>query len=90
MNNQAVNDNHVVTKASVDQFRQENERCKRDLGFDIYNESIDLVTNNQDIDFNDMKLTNIDSITVNRDPTSDNEIAIKKYLIDELNRNTIL
>ena len=47
------------------------------------------VKNTQDKDFNDKKLTNIDSITVNRDPTSDNELTNKKYIDDELDKNTI-
>ena len=49
-----------------------------------------MVKNNQDNDFNDNKLTNIDSITVNRNPTSDNELANKIYIDDELDKNTIL
>ena len=48
-----------------------------------------MVKNNQDNDFNDNKLTNIDSITVNRNPTSDNELSNKKYIDDELDKNTI-
>ena len=75
MNKQAENDNEVITKAYVDQFHQENERFRRDLGIDFYNESNDLVKNNQDNDLNDNKLTNIDSITINRNPTSDNEVS---------------
>ena len=53
------------------------------------NEEVDLVKNNQDNDLNDNKLTNIDSITVNRNPTSDNEVPTKKYVDDELDENTI-
>ena len=49
-----------------------------------------MVKNNQDNDFNDNKLTNIDSITVNRNPTSDNELTNKKYIDNELDKNTIL
>ena len=45
-----------------------------------------MVKNNQDNDFNDNKLTNIDSITVNRNPTSDNEVANKKYIDNELDK----
>ena len=56
----------------------------------FYNEEVDLVKNNQDNDLNDNKLTNIDSITVNRNPTSDNELANKKYIDDELDKKTIL
>ena len=90
LNTQAVNDNEVITKAFVDQFHQENERSRRNLGIDFYNESNDLVKNNQDNNLNDRKLTNIDSITVNRNPTSDNELSNKKHIDDELDKNTIL
>ena len=90
LNTQAVNDNQVITKAYVDQFHQENQRSRRDVGLDFYDESNDLVKNNQDNDFNDKKLTNIDSITVNRDPTSDNELSNKRYIDDEIDKNTIV
>ena len=90
MNKQAESDNEDITKAYVDKFHQENQRSRRDVGLDFYGESNDLVKKNQDNDFNDKKLTNIDSITVNRNPTSDNEVANKKYIDDELNNNTIV
>ena len=76
LNKQAENDNEVNTKAYVDQFHNDNERNRRDLGLSFYNEEVNLVENNQDNDFNDSKLTNIDSITVNRNPTSDDEVRI--------------
>ena len=47
-----------------------------------------MVRNNQDNDLNDNKLTNLDSIKVIRDPTSDNELANKKYIDDESDENT--
>ena len=90
LNTQAVNDNQVIKKAYVDQFHQENERSRRDLGIDFYDESSDIVKNNQDNDLNDKKLTNLDSITINRNPTSDNEITNKKYVDGELDKNTIV
>ena len=90
LNKQAENDNEVVTKAYVDHFHQENERSRRDLGIDFYNESNDLVKNNQDNDLNDNKLTNLDSTKVNRNPNQDNELVNKKYLDDELDKNTIV
>ena len=90
LNKQAENDYEVITKANVDQFHQENERSRRDLGIDFYDESNDLVKNNQDKDLNDNKLVNLDSVTVNRNPTSDNELSNKKYNDDELDKNTIL
>ena len=90
LNKPAENDNEVITKAYVDQFYQENERSRRDLGIDFYNESNDLVKNNQDNDFNDYKFTNLDSIQVNRKPISDIELSTKKYIDDELEKNTIV
>ena len=45
-----------------------------------YDESNELVKNNQDNNFNGNKLTIIDSITVNRKPSSDNELR-KKYIL---------
>ena len=90
LNKQAENDNDVITKAYVDQFQHENERSRRDVGLDFYNESSDLVKNNQDNDLNDNQLTNLDSITVDRNPTLDNELANKKYIDDEFNKNTVL
>ena len=91
LNTQAVNDNQVITKAYVDQFHQENERSRRDVGLDFYDESSDLVKNNQDNDLNDKKLTTLDSITIIRNPILDNEVSNKiKYIDYELNENTIL
>ena len=90
LNKAAENDNEVITKAYVDQFHQENERSRRDLGIDFYNESSDLVKNNQDNDFNDNKLTNINSITINNNPTDNNHVSNKKYIDDELDKNTLV
>ena len=55
LNTQAVNDNQVITKAYVDQFHQEIERSRRNVGLNFYNESNDLVKNNQDNDLKDNK-----------------------------------
>ena len=90
MNKQAENDNEVITKAYVDQFHHENERSRRDVGLDFYDESSDLVKNNQDNDFNDNKLTDLDSITFDRNPSSDNELANKKYIDDLIGECTLL
>ena len=89
-NTQEVVDNQVITKAYLDQFRQEKERSRRDLGLDFYDESSDIVKNNQDNDFNDNTLTNMYSITINKDPTDDNHVSNKKYIDDELDKNTIV
>ena len=69
LKNQAVNDNHLNTKSYVDQFHQENERSRRELGIEFHDESIDLVKNNQNNDLIDNKLINLDSVTVNRNPS---------------------
>ena len=90
LNTQAFNDNQVITKAYVDQFYQEKEQTRRRVGLDFFNESNDLVKNNRDNDFNDNNLTNRDSVTVNREPISDNDLSNRKYIDDELNKNTIL
>ena len=90
LNKQAENDNEVITKAYVDQFHQDNERSRRDLGIDFYNESSDLVKNSQDNDFNNNKLTNINSITINNTPTENNHVTNKKYIDDQLDKNTIV
>ena len=60
------------------------------MGIDFNDESIDIVKNNQDNDPNDIKLTNLDSITVNGNPISDNELSNKKYIDCEINKNTIV
>ena len=90
LNTQAVNDNEVVTKSYVDQFHNDNERSRRDLGIDFYNESNILVKNNQDNNFNDYKLTNIISITINNIPSDDNRVCNKKYVDDEIDKNTLV
>ena len=90
LNKQTRIDNEVITKAYVDQFHQEKERSRRELGIEFYGESSDLVKNNQVKDINDNKLKNVDSITVNRNPTSNNEVSNKKYIDDELDKNTIV
>ena len=45
LNTQAVKDNQVVMKSSLDQFHQENEWVSRDLSKVFYNESTDSVKN---------------------------------------------
>ena len=90
MKTQAVNDNDVNTKAYLDQFHQENEQLRRDLGIDFYNESKDLVKFNQDFDFNDRKLTNLDSMSVSSNPKINEEVKNKIYVDGELDKNTIV
>ena len=49
-----------------------------------------MVKNTQDNDLKDNKLTNIDSVQVNRIPTSDNELANKQYIDDQLDKTQLL
>ena len=46
--------------------------------------------NNQDKNFNDNKITKLDSNTVNRDPSSDIELAKNKYVDKSLGVGNIL
>ena len=80
----------IPTKAYIDSLHEENERSRRGLGIDFYNESSGLVKNNQDKDFNDNKLTNINSITINNPASDDNHVSNKKYVDNELDKNTIV
>ena len=89
-NKQAEYDIEVITKAYVDQFHNDNERTRRDLGLPFYIEEVYLVKNDQDNDLNDEKLTILDSITVNRNPSLDNEVSNKKYVDAELDKYTIV
>ena len=80
----------IPTKAYIDSLHEENERSRRDLGIDFYNESTDLVKNNQNNTMNNKKITNLDSVKFNREPNLDYEVANKKYIDDSIQENTIL
>ena len=80
----------IHNKAYVDSLHDENEQSRRDLRFDFYDESNELVKGNQNDNFNDNKLTNIDSIKFNRKPILDDEVSVKTYIDDELDKSTIL
>ena len=80
----------IPTKDYIDSLQEENERSRRDLGIDFYDESSDLVKNNQSNDFNDNIILNVRSIQINDDPSNDNHVSNKKYIDDELDKNTIL
>ena len=49
-----------------------------------------LQKNNQDNDLIDKKLTNLDSITMNRDPKLDNDFSNKKYIDDQVDKKNSL
>ena len=60
------------------------------MGLDFYDESIDLVKNNQDNELNDNKITNLDTVTVNRDPSSGSGLSTKNYTDEKLLKITIV
>ena len=70
----------LPTKAYADSL-QESRRNKRDFSS---------VFNDQDNEFDNYKLTNLDTVTVNRNPNLDIKLANKKYIDDELDKNTVL
>ena len=70
----------IPTKNYVDSLH-ESSRNRRDLSS---------VFNHQDNEFDNNKLANLDSVSVNRNPNLDNELFNKKHLDDELDKNTVL
>ena len=74
-------DNVIKDIVSYIDNLHEINRNKRDLSS---------VFKDQDNEFDNNKLTNIDSVTVNREPTSDNELANKKYVDESLGGGNIL
>ena len=70
----------LPTKSYVDSLHEIN-RDRRDLSS---------VFNDQDNEFDNNNLTNLDSITVNRDPNLDNELSNKKYVDNSIGEGTLL
>ena len=82
---EAISDNHAANKSSVDSL-SENDRSKPDLS---------VVFNYQDNEFDNNIISNLDSVALNRAPTSGEElpkenmwmiILIRVWLLD-LNRH---
>ena len=48
------------------------------------------VFNDQDSEIYTKYLTSLDSITVLRSPTTDDEVSVEKYNDDELDKNTVV
>ena len=48
------------------------------------------VCNDQDKEFDDNELKKLDSIKIKRDPSSDNELANKKYVVDSIGHGNFL
>ena len=70
----------LPTKLYVDSLH-ESSRNRRDISY---------VFIDQDIGFDNNKLTNLDNLTINRNPTSVNEVSNKKYVGDSMGKGTIL
>ena len=70
----------LPTKSYVDSLHEIN-RNKRDLSS---------VFNDQDNEFDNIKLTNLDSVTVNRNRSSNDELSNEKYVDDSIGEATIL
>ena len=70
----------LPTRSYVDSLHEIN-RDRRDLSS---------VFNDQDNEFDNNKCTNLDSITVNRDPNLDNELSNKKYVDNSIGEGTLL
>ena len=56
----------------------------------FYNEQSDLVKSNPDANFNDNILLILDCVTVNRNQSSDNELANKKFDDESLSGGVVL
>ena len=80
----------LPTKAYIDGLHDQNERSRRNLGIDFYDESDNLVKNNQNNNFNNNIISNIQSIEINNDPTNNKHGINKKYLDDKLDNDTII
>ena len=85
-NTQLVHKNQVVAKSDVNQFHQGNDWSRTDLGIHFSIESNDLFENDHDKNFNDYRLTSLGSITVWRDPSSDNELPNRKFFENTLEK----
>ena len=70
----------LPTKSYVDSLH-ENRRNRQDLS-SVYND--------QDNEFDNNKLINLDSVTINRNRSSHNEVSIKKYTVDSIGEGTLL
>ena len=90
VNHQATEDKDLVTKAYVDSFYQENEQNRRDVGLDFFDESSDLVKNNQFNNFNNNIKLNVQSVEINDAPTSNNHSTNKKIVDNIITHESLL
>ena len=80
VNHEAQEDNDLVTLGYVKSLHEDNERSRRDLGLQFYDENNHLVKNNITNDFNDNKILNVKSIEINNEPINDTDVVNKLYV----------
>ena len=80
MNSEPTDDNHAIIKNYVDSSF-ENNRSRRDLW---------TVFEDQGHEFDKNEVTNLDSLTFDRNPLLDEKASSKIYNNDELDKKTIL
>ena len=90
LNIQAIDDNHVRTKAFVDHFHNENGQSSRDIGLQFYDESNDLVKINQDTNFNEFEFLNIDNLSNKSGHNLDKDLTTKQYVVDSIGKIIVL
>ena len=82
---------HLTPKIYVDNAMQDIKSAIINLHeLNRNRKDLSLVFNDQDNVFDKNKLNNLDSVTVNRNPTSDNELSNKKYVYDSIGEGTIV
>ena len=82
---------HLTPKLYVDRFIHDIRSYVDGLHEIIRNRrGLSSVFNDQDNEFDNNKLTILDSVTVNRNPSSDNEVSNKKYVDDSIGEGTLL
>ena len=91
INNMPAVEEHQTPKIYVDNAISDIISYTADL-HEINRNRRDLLSvfNDQANEFDNIKLTNLDPITVNRDPSSHNELANKKYVEDSVGEGNVL
>ena len=85
-----MEDNNLVTLGYIKSLHEDNERNRRDLGINFYDESDDLVKNNQTNHFNDNIILNVQSIEINDECTSDIHAANKIYVDNIITHESLI
>ena len=82
---------HLTSKLYVDNVKKDIVSYIDNLHqINTNRRDISSVFNDQDNEFDNNKLTNLDSITNNKYPSSDNELANKKYVDDSIGEGNVL